>query len=466
MMEEKVMKKEGDGEHPSSHYLVVEDSTKPTTWHLRVRDVSGKVSHGLMGAAWAALHGGYRGNKYAGPNKAEALSKLTRLYHSEGIPVPSSKVKFFEDPKGMWFLGVYSNNFMDRQGEILSKEAHAEYASWVKQKGIKPPIVLLHNPKVPELYLELLLAGVESGRLTGKAYNETINKLYEPFKLADTYELMDADGFMFVLGKVPEDRKEVVKKLMELDIPLGMSHGFMPRTISDNIIAKYRTFEFSVVPLDMAANEWTLAEFSESDEKSMNDEQKELLIKLFGEDAADKADEWIEQTAKILQETGVVSKIFETKDETVEETETAEEEVTEVAEETVETPEIPVAEVNVTVDGQSIAETVLKALNLEALQATLDSYHTALQTLNEKVTAQEKVLAELQQTDDRRIASMFVPNYKLFETPTSQAEVDNEQTVDRLKGDLPEVTDAEKVANDPLVLGLWEHLGKNFFKAE
>ena len=82
-------KSEQDGNHASSHYLVVEDPEHPSTWHLRVRDASGAVNHTLMGAAWAALHGGYRGNKYEGPNKAEAISKLKGLYKSEGMPLPS-----------------------------------------------------------------------------------------------------------------------------------------------------------------------------------------------------------------------------------------------------------------------------------------------------------------------------------------------------------------------------------------
>jgi hypothetical protein len=82
-------KKEADGEHPSSHYLVVEDAEKPTTWHLRVRGADGKPDHRLMGAAWAALHGGFRGNKYEGPGKEMAIAKLRALYRSEGMELPS-----------------------------------------------------------------------------------------------------------------------------------------------------------------------------------------------------------------------------------------------------------------------------------------------------------------------------------------------------------------------------------------
>lgn len=48
----------------------------------------GKPDHQLMGAAWAALHEGYRGNKYAGPDKRAALEKLIQLYRREGLPLP------------------------------------------------------------------------------------------------------------------------------------------------------------------------------------------------------------------------------------------------------------------------------------------------------------------------------------------------------------------------------------------
>lgn len=73
-------------------FLVAEDPDKPSTWHLQVKDADGTPNHTLMGAAWAALHEGYRGNKYEGPNKAEALSKLKALYKSENMPLPDAKM--------------------------------------------------------------------------------------------------------------------------------------------------------------------------------------------------------------------------------------------------------------------------------------------------------------------------------------------------------------------------------------
>jgi phage I-like protein len=93
-------KSEQDGNHPASHFLVVEDPEHPSTWHLRVRDASGALNHTLMGAAWAALHGGYRGNKYEGPGKAEALAKLKELYESEGMELPTEARDSGSGPRG------------------------------------------------------------------------------------------------------------------------------------------------------------------------------------------------------------------------------------------------------------------------------------------------------------------------------------------------------------------------------
>jgi len=80
---------------PAGDFLVVEDSDKPTTWHLPVK-VNGKPDHRLMGGAWAALHEGYRGNKYEGPGKAKAIAKLKALYKSEDMPLPTSEFDFIE----------------------------------------------------------------------------------------------------------------------------------------------------------------------------------------------------------------------------------------------------------------------------------------------------------------------------------------------------------------------------------
>ncbi len=81
----------GGKEYPASDFLVAEDKDKTTTWHLQVKR-NGKPDHNLMGGAYAALlsPGGYRGNKYAGPGKGEAIVKLKALYKAEGMPWPGA----------------------------------------------------------------------------------------------------------------------------------------------------------------------------------------------------------------------------------------------------------------------------------------------------------------------------------------------------------------------------------------
>jgi len=75
--------------HDRGDFLVVGDADEPTTWALPVK-VRGKPDHRLMGGAWAALHQGYRGNKYEGPGKQAALAKLKALYKAEDMPIPVS----------------------------------------------------------------------------------------------------------------------------------------------------------------------------------------------------------------------------------------------------------------------------------------------------------------------------------------------------------------------------------------
>jgi hypothetical protein len=80
-----------DEQHPASNYLVVTDPDDTDTWHLRVRNTFGQLDFKLMGEAWAALHGGFRGNKYEGPDKDGAIQKLTKLYHSANMRTPDGQ---------------------------------------------------------------------------------------------------------------------------------------------------------------------------------------------------------------------------------------------------------------------------------------------------------------------------------------------------------------------------------------
>lgn len=79
----------------ASAYLVVEDPEQTSSWHLPVKDADGKADHRRMGAAWAALHQGYRGSKYEGPKKTDALRKLKALYKAEDMAVPTEAKEMY-----------------------------------------------------------------------------------------------------------------------------------------------------------------------------------------------------------------------------------------------------------------------------------------------------------------------------------------------------------------------------------
>lgn len=73
---------------PAGDFLVVPDTDKPSTWSLPVK-VNGELDRHLMGAAWAALHKGFRGQKFEGPDKQEAIDKLKKFYKQIDVEPPS-----------------------------------------------------------------------------------------------------------------------------------------------------------------------------------------------------------------------------------------------------------------------------------------------------------------------------------------------------------------------------------------
>lgn len=113
--DEKVTRTEAGTSYPASAYLVVEDPQEPSKWHLRVRDENGKPDHRLMGAAWAALHGGYRGNVYEGPGKQEAIAKLRAMYEAEDMPMPGKSAKVGRRMRGD------KTELIRKMGELLDE---------------------------------------------------------------------------------------------------------------------------------------------------------------------------------------------------------------------------------------------------------------------------------------------------------------------------------------------------------
>ncbi len=144
--DKRTTKSEGDGDHPAGHYLVVEDPEKPTTWHLRVRNAKGELDHTLMGGAWAALHGGYRGNKYQGPNKEQALAKLKRLYEQEGMSTPSEKsIVSYKSADGDWrWIALCNWAVIDKEAELITERAYRDAIEYAQKSGDWGRLDLVH----------------------------------------------------------------------------------------------------------------------------------------------------------------------------------------------------------------------------------------------------------------------------------------------------------------------------------
>src|SRR5579872_2072565 len=112
-------------------YLVTEDDG---TQHLPTKK-GGSLDRGLCAAAWAALHapGGFRGNKYEGPNKAEAIKKLTAIYKAQGWDLPDSSASMSAGDTEMVYrsgLIFKAGSYKDQQVDVTEEDIAAAVASF------------------------------------------------------------------------------------------------------------------------------------------------------------------------------------------------------------------------------------------------------------------------------------------------------------------------------------------------
>lgn len=212
-----VTKKEADGEHPSGHYLVVEDSEKPTTWHLRVRNLGGEPDHRLMGAAWAALHGGYRGNKYEGPDKQEAIAKLRRLYEQEDLEAPS-KITLMD------FLD-FDEDALVSIGGAVKAYGDGKTAGW---------LVEFTDPTRPDLEADYFDAVTDYGPHTFSLafYHHGADKALgrRPLKNAATLDTRDGGVWMEHQLDLRNEYEATIYRLAEQG-KLGLSSGTAPHLV-------------------------------------------------------------------------------------------------------------------------------------------------------------------------------------------------------------------------------------------
>jgi hypothetical protein len=125
-----------------TQYLVHDKDGKG---HLPYTDSNGNPDHTRMGAAWAALHGGYRGNKYQGPDKGKALAKLKKIYKEEKMELPTEKAA-----KAL-------NHLLTLKGRIGKDGEPEKFATFVIKTAYESPV---DDPE-PGLFVEGILAAEE-----------------------------------------------------------------------------------------------------------------------------------------------------------------------------------------------------------------------------------------------------------------------------------------------------------------
>jgi hypothetical protein len=343
-----------------------------------------------------------------------------------------NKSLFYRDTSGeLWFLGFYSNNFEDVEGDIITKDAHAEYSEWIKETGVKPPITLLHQPKFsPTVHVAQLIA-LKAGIMSAEEYSESYLKLYKPFAIAQAEKVIDFGGFVLVAGRILPGKENVAELLQKTNVDLGMSHGFIPVKVDGNIISKLRAFEFSVLPVSIAANKLTVVNIKDVNKmdnvlEKLTEEERQFMEEVL---------ETNEEDAQISveQARGLLSKLIGSK--------STEEETVEVTEDYVE-----------------LRDKIFVDLNVEGLQSVLATVNETFKSLNEKIEELEDRVKKTEVEDDVKIANQLNPSidWGILASVADKTEETSEELLETLKeGALTSVDTKANGDDNILNFGFW-----------
>lgn len=180
------------------------------------------------------------------------VEKVKSLFTPGIIETPdvfgSGSMRFFKSVElgaPLRFLATVSNNFQDREAEIIPESAHKEYVEWATTSGHYPELWLWH-------------ASAKS-------------------KWGQVDWLDVADGFLVASGVVDSGKEYIAYNIAADDDGIGVSHGFYKKS-ADGVISKYRTFEISPLPMWAAANEWTNFNILENEVMAFTPEKKAWLL--------------------------------------------------------------------------------------------------------------------------------------------------------------------------------------------
>jgi hypothetical protein len=272
-------------------------------------------------------------------------------------PQPDSAFTVQKDLNGQWrWMASFTNNFKDRDGEIISEKALDGYIDRVNS-GLTP---------MPELWL---------GHIEGTKHGQ-----------ADM--VFGVGSFVTAVGSfdgTPEAEK-AIEFYKRNASKVALSHGFTFPSwgLKDGIYDVVNVFEISVLPAPLVASN-PFTEFEVNNMKQISPEQQTALSLVFGKDKVDTIIESRRQQSEDIKAAGVAFKDFAEVP--------AETPVTEAA--TVEVEAVkPMADVLVDLmeaQGELLSLLSAQGKAIKAMQESVATKDTALAT--EKAASAAKLVA-------------------------------------------------------------------------
>lgn len=209
------------------------------------------------------------------PKSSDHFAALVTSAKANGSALTAFRAK---DGSPRW-LGVFTNNFQDAEGETFTKAAHEEFAAWLDA-----------NPEqAPELW---------TWHIPGTARKSRA-------------DFWDFDGnFFWMGGPLTEDELTEIER----SAPHRMSHQYNGIKSDDNTLALYRSFEVSILLPGAEANQYTDFVAGFAGKKGLEPmgkftpERRKYLVAMYGEDRVSQLETQSEQTAQALKAAGVPSK--------------------------------------------------------------------------------------------------------------------------------------------------------------
>lgn len=242
-------KQENGLDYPSRDYAYIPSLDQPATWRLRMSESPGKVTLRQLMLCVNAISSP---SQKIVPQPALASVKRRLLAEFRKLNAGTSQIpQVLTKELGDYWFAVYSNNRMDTDGDIITKESHERFATMVADGTLPLPELRIHHVALP---------------------------------VGQTVWLDYVDEFAVALGVWTD---EAVKEAVQsYDGDIGVSHG-MPHHLlvrnpsAPNEIIFHVTKEISLLPIERAANAGTVFVSKENNMQGLTDARLASL-KTFG----------------------------------------------------------------------------------------------------------------------------------------------------------------------------------------